>query len=77
MATAAMAPMGPIEKIATSDPAMTIYGKARSSSNRRRTIKRSTREPVMLLAARKHSENPTAAPIRVESTSMFMVTSSW
>ena len=51
---------------------MTISGKARSSSMKRRTKKRSQRRVVRLDAARKHRMKPKKKPISVATRAMLM-----
>lgn len=73
--TAMIAGTAPIVRTARKNPAITISGKARRISMKRRTKKRSQRRVVMLEAARKHNTNPQPKPIRVETSAILMVSS--
>jgi len=63
----------PSEKIARKKPAMTISGKARRISMKRRTKNLSQRLAVRLLAATKQSRKPKVKPISVATTAMLRV----
>ena len=75
MLTARIAGIGPSEKIARKKPAMTISGKARTISSRRRVAKRNQRLAVRLRAAKKQSRKPKVKPISVENSAMLSVSS--
>ena len=70
-----MAAIGPIETMAANRPAMTISGKARSSSMNRLTMSLKTGCGVRLRAAMKEKGTAKTKPMKVETSATLSVVS--